>query len=286
MTRRTTLAGLVSTALLAVMSFTSATSAAAEPTPSAPPSSSATPSAPPTAAQTPTATPTPRAGLNALEPRKLNEGQNWCPQGTHEGCHTYEDMQNYLGHLIYLIWPDFNSIYPAEAWPAYIFYVANGISGPMGCTTAAGTQAPYDSASYAYCPPDRSVYIGQDTLFQYYQELGDAAPAIGLAHEIGHHIQTYYGVPAPTTTGESWWHENQADCFAGWWFRSAEARGIVEYPDDIGDLNGLLAAIASAEGDIYRDHGDIHERSDAFNYGYNYGLRGCAQYYPNTPIAI
>ena len=65
------------------------------------------------------------------------------------------------------------------------------------------------------------MYVGQDMLWTFYEQTGDAGPAVGLAHEFGHHIQQSMGVPAPRTAEQSTRHENQADCVAGAWTRTA-----------------------------------------------------------------
>jgi hypothetical protein len=207
----------------------------------------------------------------------------FCPGGTHEGCHDYADMPTYLDHILALISPMFDELYGVEYRPAGLFYVAAGESGSTPCTNPDGSAGPYDSSSYLYCPANQAIYTGQDRLWHFYSDLGDAAPAVGYAHEWGHHIQTIMGVPASRTSQESVRAENQADCIAGAWVYYAEQNGYLEYPDDLGDLQALLQEIAATEGPA-RDHGDLEERTASVNYGYNYGLRGCNQYYPATPI--
>jgi predicted metalloprotease len=112
----------------------------------------------------------------------------------------------------------------------------------------------------------------------YYSEDGDAAPAVGLAHEWGHHVQNVVGVPQGTSNAESVDYENQADCIAGAWIAYAVEQGWIDYPDDINDTAGLLKDIASNEPN--RDHGNLEERTESMVWGIRNGLQGCNDFYP------
>jgi predicted metalloprotease len=101
--------------------------------------------------------------------------------------------------------------------------------------------------------------------------------------QYGHHIQQQVGVPAPRTAEESVRHENQADCIAGAWTRYTDDIGVLEYPDDIEDIEALFPLIGSAEGPG-RDHGTAGERTDAFNRGFSGDLVACNAYFPSTPL--
>jgi predicted metalloprotease len=81
-----------------------------------------------------------------------------------------------------------------------------------------------DDMSYAYCPADDNVSIGQQLAWELYSEAGDVAPAIGIAHEFGHNVQTHVGVPVPRSDAQTLVHENQADCVAGAWPRDPDRR--------------------------------------------------------------
>jgi predicted metalloprotease len=213
-----------------------------------------------------------------------NRQQVFCPKGTHEGCHTYDDMETYLTHILALVSPMFDQVYGSANRPSHFYYIATGRVGTTACPAPGNTLAPYDSSSYLYCGIDQAIYTGQDQLWQFYAGLGDAAPAVGYAHEWGHHIQTIMEVPWPRNQQEAIQRENQADCIAGAWVKYAHKSGYLEYPADMGDIERLLQTIASAESNIYRTHGTQEERRYAVEYGYFYGLRGCNQYFPNTPI--
>ncbi|WP_458111919.1 neutral zinc metallopeptidase [Arthrobacter sp. R1-13] len=213
-----------------------------------------------------------------------NQQQVFCPGGTHEGCHTYDDMGTYLSHILALISPMFDELYGTAYRPTNFYYIASGQVGPSACAGPDNTIAPYHSESYMYCSVDQAIYTGQDMLWTLYAGLGDAAPAVGYAHEWGHHIQTIMQVPRPQNQQEAIQRENQADCIAGAWVYHAEQSGYLEYPDDVGDIIGLVETIGKAESDINRTHGTVQERADSVEYGYYYGLLGCNQYFPNTPI--
>ncbi len=107
-----------------------------------------------------------------------------------------------------------------------------------------------------YCPGDENAYIDLSffrDLQQRFKAPGEFAQAYVLAHEMGHHLQTLEGIQHKTRrlgrdrasrNAASVRQELQADCYAGVWGHSANARGIVE----VGDPEAALAA-ASAIGD-------------------------------------
>ena len=106
-----------------------------------------------------------------------------------------------------------------------------------------------------YCPADENAYVDLSffrDLKQRFKAPGLFAQAYVLAHEMGHHLQTLEGVSARQRAGRDRRSQNeasvrqelQADCFAGVWGHSADARKIIE----VGDLEAALTA-ASAIGD-------------------------------------
>jgi predicted metalloprotease len=120
-------------------------------------------------------------------------------------------------------------------------------------------------------------------LWEFYTRTGDAGPAVGLAHEFGHHIQQMAGVGPPRTADESVRHENQADCLAGAWTRYTDKQGWLEYPDDIEDIELLFPLIGSAEGPE-RDHGTVAERARSFQLGFDGDVDACSRFTPGTPL--
>ena len=84
-------------------------------------------------------------------------------------------------------------------------FVPSGKSGFESCTDSNGERALYSDESYSYCPLDRIVCVGERQMWRFYVDLGDAAPAVGIAHESGHHLQNMVDLrisnrPRPSTT--------------------------------------------------------------------------------------
>lgn len=190
-----------------------------------------------------------------------------------EGAFQYETMDGYVDAVVPMIEGWIQATWPGMPLPQVI-YVPAGAAGQEGCLDIDGRPASYTAESYEYCPADNRVYVGQDTLWQFYTETGDAGPAVGLAHEFGHHVQTQLNVPPPRTTDQSIRFENQADCLAGAWTQYVDQQGNLEYPDDLEDIESLFPLIGSAEGPD-RDHGTVGERHDAFEEGFKGGIAAC-----------
>ena len=124
-----------------------------------------------------------------------------------------------------------------------------------------------------YCPADEHAYID----LSFYRELrqrfgapGNFAQAYVLAHEIGHHLQKLLGIEDAHPSGgkhgatsQSVRLELQADCFAGVWGHSAQARGIVE----VGDLETALTAAAAIGDDRLQKRTQGTIVPDAFTHG-------------------
>jgi predicted metalloprotease len=147
------------------------------------------------------------------------------------------------------------------------------------CGTASAAIGPF------YCPLDRKVYID----LAFYEQLrrqfgapGDFAQAYVIAHELGHHVQNLRGLLGHDEVS-SVKIELQADCLAGAWAKSADARGLVE----VGDLDEALNAAAQIGDDTIQrktrgrvqpetfTHGSAAQRSSAFREGYEGGAPAC-----------
>jgi predicted metalloprotease len=145
-----------------------------------------------------------------------------------------------------------------------------------------------------YCPADSEVYIDLD----FFRELrsrfgapGDFAQAYVIAHEIGHHVQNELGISAEVTQRQrsaaseeeanalSVRLELQADCYAGIWGNSVQARGDLE-PGDVEE--GLTAAAAVGDDRIQEQagmeaspetwtHGSSEQRQEWFDRGFDSG---------------
>jgi hypothetical protein len=119
-----------------------------------------------------------------------------------------------------------------------------------GCGAASAGTGPF------YCPVDQLVYLDLDALASLQQRFGasgDLAAQYIVAHEYGHHVQTVTGISdnmraeqaaRPGAANDlSVSLELQADCFAGAWAASAEARGLFDRPDEVDEALNAAAAV-------------------------------------------
>jgi predicted metalloprotease len=193
-----------------------------------------------------------------------------------EGAFGYSGMADYLDTIAPMVAQFYEAEYPSIPDPHLVFI-------PSG-RAARGSCGISDSAAYEYCSANQTINVGQDLLWTFYQQAGDAAPAIALAHEWGHHIQNYRSVPFATTAAQSVEFENQADCLSGAWARYAGQQGWLETEDDLQDVSTLMQFIGSSETSR-RDHGTTAERSAAFQSAYAGGATVCNAYFPDEPVA-
>jgi predicted metalloprotease len=155
-----------------------------------------------------------------------------------------------------------------------------------GCGLGSAETGPF------YCPADRHVYL--DTSFfkelqQRFGAPGDFAEAYVIAHEIGHRVQTLLGIDQQVQQASrddpsqanalSIRLELQADCLAGVWASSANARGVLE-PGDLQE--GITAAEAVGDDRIQASttgridpetwtHGSSEQRVRWFRSGFEAG---------------
>jgi predicted metalloprotease len=207
------------------------------------------------------------------EPAPVNSNPGGGGGRSLEGAFTYDTMDQYVDAVLPMIEDWLKETWPGMSMPEVI-YVPAGTAGREGCEDADGRPASATSQSYEFCPADNRVYVGQDTLWEFYTETGDAGPAVGLAHEFGHHVQVELNLPPVRTTDQSIRYENQADCLAGAWTEWTDEKGYLEREDDLQDIEALFPLIGSAEGPD-RDHGTAKERRNAFETGFNGGITAC-----------
>ncbi|HET9257157.1 MAG TPA: neutral zinc metallopeptidase [Pseudonocardiaceae bacterium] len=187
-----------------------------------------------------------------------------------------------MDQVIPLVTQFFRAKYTAMPEPAHYYYIAEGQQMETGCRDQNGKAGIADSTAYEYCPADYNIYLGQARLWQFYNDDGDAAPVVGLAHEWGHNVQARMGVQASGQT-EVIRQENQADCIAGAWIQYANEQKWIE-PEDVGSIAKLIRDIADAEADPARGHGTIAERGRSLSMGVTGGLAACNAFFPETPI--
>jgi len=168
------------------------------------------------------------------------------------------------------------------------------------CGFASAAMGPF------YCPGDRRVYLDLaffDELSQRFGAPGDFARAYVIAHEIGHHVQNQLGVmdqveqkaASASPQGRnalSVRQELQADCFAGVWGHSAQARGALDAKDI---ESGIAAATAVGDDRIQKatrgyvvpeafTHGSSAQRVKWFKVGLETGdIRQCNTFAAGNP---
>lgn len=161
-------------------------------------------------------------------------------------------------------------------------YIPAGSLAISQCVDVNG-RATQDDQSFNYCRADNTVYVGQNNLWESYQQYGALGPVSGLAHEYGHFIQSVMQVPLPSSPADNIRSENQADCLSGTFISYLNTRGHIEDPRDVDRVEQYLTATASVDAPG-RDHGTAEERVDSFELGYRSGLPACSQFTPATPL--
>jgi uncharacterized protein len=129
-----------------------------------------------------------------------------------------------------------------------------------------------------YCRQNHTIYVGQGLLETVLRSGGNLTPALVLAHEWGHHIQSLLNILDSYNTKSV---EIQADCFAGVYAEYQEGLGLLDPGDadsaaklmfEIGD--GPNASTLSPWFDK-NAHGTGQERRSAFFVGVKEGINGC-----------
>ena len=208
-----------------------------------------------------------------------------CPNKSLRHCFTSSDeMLTYYEYVLPFIDAFFQQTWPKLPLPDHVYFLSTGVKMHEGCGDPASGSNLADDNSYEFCPADNNVYIGQSLAFALYSQAGDVAPATGLAHELGHHIQSLAGVQVPQSDAQTLVHENQADCVSGAWLGFANDHHWLAQ-SDVPVLQAYLNLIASSENDPNRTHGDFNERGAALKLGGEQGIKSCNGFYPGTPIA-
>jgi predicted metalloprotease len=140
-------------------------------------------------------------------------------------------------------------------------------STPTGCGYGSSATGPF------YCPKDERVYIDLgffDTLQRQLGAKGEFARAYVIAHELGHHVQDLLGIEKRAqsgvmkgASGNSVRLELQADCYAGIWAHSAQARNLLE----TGDLESAIGAASRIGDDVLQKEETGRVRPESFTHG-------------------
>lgn len=166
------------------------------------------------------------------------------------------------------IWTQIMTRNNSQYTPARLVLFRN--STQSGCGVGQSAMGPF------YCPLDQKVYIDlafYDELQRRFGAAGDFAQAYVLAHEIGHHVQNLTGTASevreaqqqdPSAANQlSVRLELQADCYAGVWAASTQARGTLED----GDVDEALAAAAAVGDDRIQQRSGQRVDVDGFTHG-------------------
>jgi hypothetical protein len=140
-------------------------------------------------------------------------------------------------------------------------------STPTGCGYGSAATGPF------YCPKDERVYIDLgffDTLQRQLGAKGEFARAYVVAHELGHHVQDLLGIERRAQSGvmkgaegNSVRLELQADCYAGVWAHSAQARNLLE----TGDIESAIGAASRIGDDVLQREETGRVRPESFTHG-------------------
>ena len=140
-------------------------------------------------------------------------------------------------------------------------------STPTACGYGSSATGPF------YCPNDERVYIDLgffDTLQRQLGAKGEFARAYVVAHELGHHVQDLLGIEKRAqsgvmkgASGNSVRLELQADCYAGIWAHSAQARNLLE----TGDLESAIGAASRIGDDVLQKEETGRVRPESFTHG-------------------
>ena len=195
-----------------------------------------------------------------------------------EGCYGYNQMQPFYEEVVRMIKGFSSAEYGARMPQPRYWYVPSDDRKAVGCSGVA------NGLAFFHCSVDDTGYAGQDQPWGFYRMSGHGAAAFAIAHEWGHHVQHTVGVFRYVTGQRSAiGAENQADCIGGAFLGYLRDQGILE-EDDYADVGAVLPKIASAESDVYRDHGTVEERAQSARHGLINGLSGCSQFFPGAPL--
>lgn len=221
------------------------------------------------------------APITLAAPDHLNDTTS-CPTGELDTCYRSDQMRELAATGEQLVTDYLTQIgITGDSLPR-LTYIPSGAATNSQCVGMNGLNTQYDR-SYSYCLTDNTVYVGQNTLWDFYRLYGAVGPISGIAHEYGHFLQALMHVPNPRSATETIRNENQADCISGTFISYLHARENTDRQTDVDRVEQYLTATASVEAPG-RDHGTAAERVDSFELGYRGGLSACNQFYPATPL--
>lgn len=139
--------------------------------------------------------------------------------------------------------------------------------------------SPTDDRSMYYCPSDDTIVFSQQLAIDLWnghytgpdgQTIdvagGDMAPALMVAHEFAHSIQSELGLTTAKYTVPR--IEKHADCWAGVWARNAGERGLLD-EGDVQEAVNTAFLVGDSQVDHPQHHGTSAQRIAAFQTGFN-----------------
>ena len=222
-------------------------------------------------------------GVGVLTPAiaSARDAADTCADGSLDNCYSKAEMREFLDVAVDLVEGYFDGL-AAEGLPhpdpAAVVYIPTGRTVATECTDGV-----LDDTTYAYCPVDDTVFVGQETLWLFYSEFGAAAPVMALAHEYGHALQDVVGVPNNGTMNVTIRQEDQADCIAGAWASHVDDEGNLERVKDLTNIGELLVTIGEMESPS-QTHGTAGERVASFTLGFVGGLPACDVFFPAVSL--
>lgn len=151
-----------------------------------------------------------------------------------------------------------------------------------GTPTGCGTLDDVEAIFAHYCTRDEIIYFNPDMRDLIVNNFGQAAWDMVMAHEWGHHIQNISGMyvtKSPELFGGHYSieHELMADCLSATFMQDATVRDIYDMRS-IREMDQMINLFGDATGTSWDDvsaHGTSDQRREAFQTGFDDGLRGC-----------
>jgi predicted metalloprotease len=125
-----------------------------------------------------------------------------------------------------------------------------------------------------YCPDDETAFLSVPYMQNRYRRIGDAALAIPIAHEVGHHVEKIYHLFDANVDVKSIDLELGADCLAGVWAQSLYRRDLLESGDfkEALDSRSTVGDPVGTSPNDPQAHGTSEQRVDAFVRGFTGGV--------------
>lgn len=151
-----------------------------------------------------------------------------------------------------------------------------------GTETGCGPLEDVENIFAHYCTLDETIYFNPDMRDLVVNNFGQAAWDMVMAHEWAHHIQNISGMyvtKSPELFGGHYSieHELMADCLSATFMQDATVRDIYDMRS-IREMDQMIELFGDASGTSWDDtmaHGTSDQRREAFQTGFDDGLRGC-----------